>query len=114
MDIAVPNSRETIIKERERIKNANEQHLLSILTTHGIDGTKIPRHEFDMLLRIMKEDSDLQQKHNKLMLRFSEIVAPYKTVTVSPVSPDISDEITHAPLEPEPKKEEIPAETQAQ
>jgi len=75
------------------------------LKTRGIDGTKIPRHEFDMLLRIMKEDSTLQQAHNKLMLRFSEIVAPYK------VSPDISDEVTHAPPEPEPEppgKEEIP------
>ena len=98
-------------KEYDKIKISNYQHLIGILNAGGIDGTKIPRHEFDMLLRIMKEDSDLQQKHNKLMLRFSEIVAPYKTVTVSP---DISDEITHAPLEPEPKKEEIPAETQAQ
>lgn len=96
-------------EEHDRIKISNDQNLLSILNTHGIDGTKIPRHEFDMLLRIMKDDSALQQTHNKLMLRFSEIVAPYRIVTVSP---DISDEISHAPLEPE--KEEIPAEAQEQ
>ncbi|MFH0904515.1 MAG: hypothetical protein V1854_04925 [Methanobacteriota archaeon] len=104
------DDREEIKKERDRIKISNDQNLLSILNTHdGIDGTKIPRHEFDKLLRIMKEDSALQQTHNKLMLRFSEIVAPYRIVTVSP---DISDEISHAPLEPE--KEEIPAEAQEQ
>ena len=102
------DNQEEIIKERDRIKTSNYQYLLSVLKTRGIDGTKIPRHEFDMLLRIMKEDSVLQQAHNKLMLRFSEIVAPYKTV-----SPDISDEITHAPLEPE-SEEKIPAEAQAQ
>ena len=101
--------REAKKREYDKIKISNYQHLIGILNAGGIDGTKVPRHEFDMLLRIMKEDSELQQKHNKLMLRFSEIVAPYKTV-----SPDISDEITHAPLEPEPKKEEIPAEAQAQ
>lgn len=89
------NDRESIKKERERIKTSNYQHLLSVLNAQGIDGTKIPRHEFDKLLRIMKEAGALQQTHNKLMLRFSEIVAPYKTV-----SPDISDEVTHAPLEP--------------
>lgn len=104
------DDREEIKKERDRIKISNDQNLLSILNTHGIDGTKIPRHEFDKLLRIMKDDSALQQTHNKLMLRFSEIVAPYK-VTVT-VSPDISDEISHAPLEHE--KEEIPAEAQEQ
>ena len=103
------DNQEEIIKERDRIKTSNYQYLLSVLKTRGIDGTKIPRHEFDMLLRIMKEDSELQQKHNKLMLRFSEIVAPYKVT----VSPDISDEITHAPLEPE-SEEKIPAEAQAQ
>ena len=80
--------------------------LLNILNAQGIDGTKIPRHEFDRLLRLLKEDSALQQAHNKLMLRFSEIVAPYKPVIVSP---DISDEITHAPLGPESEKK-IPAE----
>ena len=99
--------REAIKKERDRIKTSNYQYLLSVLNAQGIDGTKIPRYEFDMLLHIMKDDSALQQAHNKLMLRFSDIVAPYKTV-----SPDISDEISHAPLEPE--KEEIPAEVQAQ
>jgi len=72
-----PNQEE-INKERDRIKTSNYQVLLNILNAQGIDGTKIPRHEFDVLLRIMKEDSGLQQAHNKLMLRFSEIVAPYK------------------------------------
>ena len=98
-------NREEINKERDRIKTANQQLIINILNDQGIDGTKIPRHEFDMLLRIMKEDSALQQAHNKLMLRFSEIIAPYKAVTVSP---DISDEVTHAPPEPEHGKEEIP------
>ena len=102
--------REAKKREYDKIKISNYRHLIGILNAGGIDGTKIPRHEFDMLLRIMKEDSELQQKHNKLMLRFSEIVAPYKVT----VSPDISDEITHTPLEPEPIKEEIPAEAQAQ
>ncbi len=103
--IETPYDRESINKERDRIKAANRQIIINILEAQGVDETKIPIHEFDMLLRIMKEDSVLQGKHNKLMARFSEIIAPYKTVTVSP---DISDEITHAPLEPEPGKEEIP------
>ena len=76
--IETPYDREVIKKEHDRKKTSNDQNLLSILNTQGIDGTKIPRHEFDVLLRIMKEDSGLQQAHNKLMLRFSEIVAPYK------------------------------------
>lgn len=101
------DDREEIKKERDSIKTSNYQFLLSVLKNHGIDGTKIPRFEFDKLLRVVREDAVLQQAHNKLMLRFSEIVAPYKTV----VSPDISDEISHAPLEPE-SKEEIPAEAQ--
>jgi len=105
--IAVNNSREAINKERERIKNANEQNLLSVLTAQGIDGTKIPRHEFDKLLRIQKEMAVHEREMQHCFKQFSEIVAPYKTV-----SPDISDEISHAPLEPE--KEEIPAEARAQ
>ena len=107
--IAVNNSREAINKERERIKNANEQNLLSVLTAQGIDGTKIPRHEFDKLLRIQKEMAVHEREMQHCFKQFSEIVAPYRTVTVSP---DISDEISHAPLEP---NEEIPvAEAQAQ
>ncbi len=89
--------------EHDKIKADNVQLIINILKAQGIDDTKIPRHEFDMLLRIMKEDSVLQGKHNLMMLRFSEIVAPYKIVTVSP---DISDEITHAPPEPETKETE--------
>lgn len=73
-------NREEIKKERDRIKTSNYQLLLSILKNQGVDGMKIPRHEFDMLLRIMKEDAALQHAHNKLMLRFSEIVAPYRGI----------------------------------
>ncbi len=96
-----PYDRETVKKEQEKIKADNVQLIINILKAQGIDDTKIPRHEFDGLLRIMKKDSELQQSHNKLMMQFSEIVAPYKIITV--VSPDISDEM---PLEPETKETE--------
>ncbi len=83
LKIQPPYDRESINKERDRTKAANRQIIINILKAQGVDETKIPIHEFDMLLRIMKEDSVLQGKHNKLMSRFSEIVAPYKPVTVS-------------------------------
>ena len=57
-----PNQEE-INKERDRIKTSNYQVLLNILNAQGIDGTKMSRHEFDRLLRLMKEDSELQQAH---------------------------------------------------
>lgn len=78
--IAIPNSREAIIKERERIKNANEQNLLILLSKQGIDGTKIPRHEFDKLLRIQKEMSMHERQMQDRFKQFLEIVAPYKPV----------------------------------
>lgn len=78
--LQVPNSREAIIKERERIKNANEQNLLRILTAQGIDGTKIPRHEFDKLLRIQKEMAAHERAMQDHFKQYSEIIAPYKPI----------------------------------
>lgn len=75
--IETPYDQEANNKKHENIKANNNQIVINMLKAQGIDEI-IPRHEFDKLLRIMKEDNMLREKHNKLMLQFSEIVAPYK------------------------------------
>jgi len=83
--IETPYSKEVILKEQERIKNANNQSLMHYLKEKGIDAEKIPRIEWDKLLRIMKAETGIMQEYNKLhkthsdiMAQFDEIVAPYK------------------------------------
>jgi hypothetical protein len=75
--------RETMKAEQERIKDANQQYMISLLKNEGIDASEVSRFDFDKLLRIQREVSVNERRMTELIYEFNTILNPYRPVVIA-------------------------------
>jgi hypothetical protein len=75
--------REAMKAEQERIKETNNQYMISILKREGIDASGVSRFDFDKLLRIQREVSDNERRMTELIYQFNTILNPYRPVVIA-------------------------------
>jgi hypothetical protein len=77
------NDREAMKAEQERIKDSNNQFMISILKNEGIDASEVSRFDFDKLLRIQREVSVNERRMTELIYEFNTILNPYRPVVIA-------------------------------
>jgi hypothetical protein len=75
-------SREDALKELNKIRESNYQHMINVLKSEGVDASKVPRIEFDKLLRIQRDVSAHEIKTAELVQQFNTILAPYRPALI--------------------------------
>ena len=95
--------REAMKAEQERIKETNNQYMISILKSEGIDASEVSRFDFDKLLRIQREVSANERRMTELIFQFNTILNPYRPVvfanpptTTAPSSVDVTSSTTES------------------
>jgi len=77
------HDREAMKAEQERIKDSNNQYMISILKSEGIDASEVSRFDFDRLLRIQREVSTNERRMKELIFQFNTILNPYRPVVIA-------------------------------
>jgi hypothetical protein len=97
--------REAMKAEQERIKDSNNQYMISILKSEGIDASEVSRFDFDKLLRIQREVSVNERRMKELIFQYNTILNPYRPVvianaptTTEPSSEDATSSTTESPI----------------